>query len=186
MMRKSLVLGAPLMLSAAMFLTPVNAQQLPTSDARGVQVAQKDGDGGKGDGKKGGSGAGAAAGSQSGGGKGGDRAGSGGRGGGAGVRVEGGARGRAEGSGGGGRGGRAEGGRSDGGVRIVVPTNRSGDGIRRGDGRNRGVRHSWGPGAVFYFYDGYYHGDCGWVRRKAISTGSRYWWNRFRQCRAYN
>ncbi len=56
----------------------------------------------------------------------------------------------------------------------------------RGDGqRHRGVRHSWGPGIYFYFYDGYYHGDCAWVRRKAISTGSAYWWRRYRQCREY-
>ena len=57
---------------------------------------------------------------------------------------------------------------------------------RRGD-RRRGTRYSWGGlGGVFYFYDGYYHGDCSWLRRKAVSTGSRYWWQRFRQCRNYN
>ncbi len=53
-------------------------------------------------------------------------------------------------------------------------------GRRSGDGR-RGVRYSWGPG--FYFYDGYYHGDCSWLRRKANATGSRYWRQRYRQCR---
>ncbi len=57
---------------------------------------------------------------------------------------------------------------------------------RRGGDRRRGTRYSWGPGAIFYFYDGYYHGDCSWLRRKAVSTGSRYWWQRFRQCRNYN
>lgn len=51
-------------------------------------------------------------------------------------------------------------------------------------GRNRGTRHAWGPGALFWFYDGYYHGDCSWLRRKAEATGSRLWWRRFRQCRA--
>lgn len=50
----------------------------------------------------------------------------------------------------------------------------------------RGTRYNWGPGAIFYFYNGYYHGDCAWLRRKAISTGSEYWRRRFRQCRAFN
>jgi hypothetical protein len=49
--------------------------------------------------------------------------------------------------------------------------------------RHRGVRYFWGPGAVFYFYDGYYHGDCSWLRLKAEATGSRYWWRRYRLCR---
>lgn len=55
---------------------------------------------------------------------------------------------------------------------------------RRSAGGERGVRHYWGPGALFYFYDGYYHGDCSWLRRKALATGSRYWRQRHRQCRA--
>ena len=46
----------------------------------------------------------------------------------------------------------------------------------------RGTRYLWG-GLPFYFYDGYYHGDCGWLRRRAEATGSRYWWVRYRQCR---
>lgn len=47
---------------------------------------------------------------------------------------------------------------------------------------HRGVRLNWG-GPVFWFYDGYYYGDCAWLRRKAIATGSRYWWRRYRLCR---
>ncbi len=27
---------------------------------------------------------------------------------------------------------------------------------------------------------GYYGGNCGWLRHKAHVTGSRYWWNRYR------
>jgi hypothetical protein len=55
---------------------------------------------------------------------------------------------------------------------------------RRGDGdRRRGTRYVWGPGLAFYFYDGYYHGDCSWLRRKARETGSRYWRQRYEQCR---
>lgn len=46
----------------------------------------------------------------------------------------------------------------------------------------RGVRYMWG-GLPFFFYDGYYHGDCSWLRRKARETGSSYWWRRYRQCR---
>jgi hypothetical protein len=49
-------------------------------------------------------------------------------------------------------------------------------------GHHRGTRYLWG-GLPFYFYDGYYHGDCGWLRRRAEATGSRYWWIRYRQCR---
>jgi len=48
----------------------------------------------------------------------------------------------------------------------------------------RGTRHVWGPGLVFYFYDGHYYGDCGWLRRRAEETGSGYWWDRYRLCRA--
>ena len=56
---------------------------------------------------------------------------------------------------------------------------------RRGDGGGgfRGTRYLWGPGVAFYYYDGYYHGDCGWLRRKARETGSAYWYRRYRQCR---
>ncbi len=27
-----------------------------------------------------------------------------------------------------------------------------------------------------------YRGDCRWLRRRAIETGSRYWWRRYRDC----
>ncbi len=55
---------------------------------------------------------------------------------------------------------------------------------RRGDGdRRRGTRYVWGPGLAFYFYDGFYHGDCSWLRRKARETGSSYWRKRYAQCR---
>lgn len=56
---------------------------------------------------------------------------------------------------------------------------------RGGEGRpwRSGRRYSWGPGIYFYLYDGYYYGDCSWLRAKARSTGSSYWWQRYRQCR---
>jgi hypothetical protein len=48
----------------------------------------------------------------------------------------------------------------------------------------RGTRYSWGPGVEFWFYNGYYYGDCSWLRRRAVETGSQYWWRRYRLCRA--
>jgi hypothetical protein len=34
------------------------------------------------------------------------------------------------------------------------------------------------------YYDdyGYYGDDCGWLYRRALSTGSAYWWRRYREC----
>jgi hypothetical protein len=33
------------------------------------------------------------------------------------------------------------------------------------------------------WYGGYgYYDDCRWLRRKAIRTGSRYWWRRYHEC----
>jgi hypothetical protein len=52
--------------------------------------------------------------------------------------------------------------------------------------RRYGRRYAWGPGISFWFYDGYYYGDCEWLRRRAVVTGSRYWWRRYRQCRYYD
>ena len=52
--------------------------------------------------------------------------------------------------------------------------------------RRFGRHYSWGPGIEFYFYNGYYYGDCAWLKRRAIATGSSYWWRRFRVCRAYS
>ena len=50
----------------------------------------------------------------------------------------------------------------------------------------RGQRYSWGPGVAFYFSDGYYYGECRWVKRRAIETGSRVWWRRYERCRDFN
>jgi hypothetical protein len=40
------------------------------------------------------------------------------------------------------------------------------------------------PFAYGYYYDdGYYHDDgCYWLKRRALNTGSRYWWNRYHVC----
>ncbi len=50
----------------------------------------------------------------------------------------------------------------------------------------RGHRYSWGPGVAFYFTDGYYYGECQWLKRRAIETGSRVWWRRYERCRDFN
>lgn len=43
--------------------------------------------------------------------------------------------------------------------------------------------YAYGYGAYYpYYYDNYYSDDCGWLRRRAIATGSRYWWRRYRAC----
>jgi hypothetical protein len=58
----------------------------------------------------------------------------------------------------------------------------------RGDrrGRHRYSRHRGGVGIYIGPGYGYYYGDyddsCEWLRRRAIRTGSSYWWRRFRDC----
>jgi hypothetical protein len=40
--------------------------------------------------------------------------------------------------------------------------------------------------APYYGYYGYgYYNRCYWLKRRAIRTGSRYWWRRYRACRYY-
>ena len=36
-------------------------------------------------------------------------------------------------------------------------------------------------GPVFYGYS--YARGCGWLRHRALATGSHYWWRRYRACR---
>lgn len=35
------------------------------------------------------------------------------------------------------------------------------------------------------FHGYYYRGGCGWLRRRALVTGSPYWWRRYRLCRGW-
>jgi hypothetical protein len=46
--------------------------------------------------------------------------------------------------------------------------------------------HRRGVGGVFvdggYYDDGYSYGGCGWLYRRAVSTGSAYWWHRYEEC----
>lgn len=77
-------------------------------------------------------------------------------------------------------------------------------GVRRAYRHRRGWRHRRdypryrryrSPGFVYfdtpffyyggpYYYDRpyYYRGPCRWLRRRAVRTGSRYWWRRYRRC----
>jgi len=59
--------------------------------------------------------------------------------------------------------------------------------------RSHGVHHGHhhhghGRGGVFVYgypyYDGYYgySDSCYWLRRRALATGSSYWWNRYYDC----
>lgn len=41
------------------------------------------------------------------------------------------------------------------------------------------------PGIGFYFSDGSYYGECGWLKRRAIETDSPIWWHRYRRCREF-
>ena len=49
----------------------------------------------------------------------------------------------------------------------------------------QGRRHNWG-GITFYLSDGYYYGECGWLKRRAVRTGNPIWWSRFRRCRDWS
>lgn len=49
--------------------------------------------------------------------------------------------------------------------------------------RFRGYPFIYGYGAYApYYYDDYAGDDCRWLRRRALATGSRYWWNRYYAC----
>ncbi len=62
--------------------------------------------------------------------------------------------------------------------------------------RHRGVHRHWRGhrrwrrggiyfGAPYVIYRSYGYGRCGWLRRKAVRTGSHYWWRRYRRCVNY-
>ena len=39
---------------------------------------------------------------------------------------------------------------------------------------------------IFVYGGDYGYGDCGWLRRQAVLTGSPYWWRRYRECLYYD
>lgn len=51
-------------------------------------------------------------------------------------------------------------------------------GYRYGHRRWRGPRFAIYAGPVWYG-----GGGCGWLRRRAVYSGSRYWWRRYNACR---
>jgi hypothetical protein len=54
-------------------------------------------------------------------------------------------------------------------------------GAHRRAHRHRGRVRIYGD---YGYYPSYgYYGSCEYYRRRAISTGSRYWWQRYRECR---
>jgi len=62
---------------------------------------------------------------------------------------------------------------------------RPGRGFRPSHIRRHGRHFVWG-GLPFWFYGGYYYGDCDWLYRRAVETGSAYWWDRYDQCRYWD
>jgi len=47
-------------------------------------------------------------------------------------------------------------------------------------------RRFYAPFAYYGVYPRYYNsGPCGWLRRRALRTGSRYWWRRYHRCLSY-
>lgn len=57
---------------------------------------------------------------------------------------------------------------------------------RREHHRPRGAfHHRYRSGPHFGIYIGprtYGYRSCGWLRDRAVQTGSRYWWRRYREC----
>lgn len=82
---------------------------------------------------------------------------------------------------------------------LTVPAKPSGDtpinqvrgghgghGGHHGGHRGHGFRgFGWGVGVGIPLYSGSYYNSCGWLHRRAIDTGSRYWWRRYRECRGW-
>ena len=73
-------------------------------------------------------------------------------------------------------------------VQAYHPGPRMGPGPRlehRDHREHREFRHRFGPRfyvAPVYSYRAYGDG-CFWLKRKALNTGSRYWWHRYEECR---
>lgn len=64
--------------------------------------------------------------------------------------------------------------------------------VRYGHHGGHGGHHRhWRGGPAFGFavgvpvYSGSYYSGCGWLHRRAVNTGSRYWWRRYRECRGW-
>lgn len=59
-------------------------------------------------------------------------------------------------------------------------------GHHRHGGFRRGPGFGFSIGVPLYSYgNSYSGGGCGWLHRRAETTGSRYWWRRYRECRGW-
>ncbi len=56
-------------------------------------------------------------------------------------------------------------------------------GHRHHGGHWRGPRYGFSIGVPLYA--GSYYAGCSWLHRRAVETGSRYWWRRYRECRGW-
>jgi hypothetical protein len=99
------------------------------------------------------------------------------------------------------RSGRAYRGAMTGGVRHFKGGPRPGHAFRAGPQKWKGARHvhrhrhhrpirryyGYGGGAAVYLYNDwdYGYGNCEWLYRRAVQTGSGYWWDRFEDCMGY-
>ncbi len=75
------------------------------------------------------------------------------------------------------------GGRTHGSGGGAVVGSRGDHGGRHGHGGRhfRGYGFYGGPAYGYYGYSD--DDDCYWLRRRALDTGSRYWWRRYNECR---
>lgn len=70
-------------------------------------------------------------------------------------------------------------------VTLAQDRDRRRDRDRLDDRRSRGGFNLYiGPGGPSFQYGRPYR-RCGWLRQRAIQTGSRYWWTRYRRCRGW-
>jgi hypothetical protein len=85
------------------------------------------------------------------------------------------------------RGGGFGGYRPRGGMNFSGRPHGYGYGYGRGHFRNRGF-YGFGGFPYYAYYGGYGYGysECGWLKRRAIVTGSPYWWQRYEACRYYD
>lgn len=80
--------------------------------------------------------------------------------------------------------GRSFSGTTSGGRQFGYSGDRSGNHRRHAHRRGHGSRIIIGAPYDYYDYGyGYGYSDCDYYRRRALATGSRIWWRRYRECR---
>ena len=53
--------------------------------------------------------------------------------------------------------------------------------VERGEHHDYRFRRHYNRGPVLLFTPS--HDGCYWLKRRALNTGSRYWWHRYHECR---